>query len=670
MVLAIHYFPVVCKLFLRDPSPVQWRGGLSISVPKPGKPGDLHHGYRAIMLLESDNKAVQKAVRPQLLEALPRLGTPDQMGGRPGFTLNMPAACVKAHLASLRRTKASGAVIFIDSASAYYSIAKDFLALTKEQKQNEDLLRDRARALFDDRGLQDDFIDILRSSADAVSEALTPALQTFLQKQLNQTWYISRVDAAEAYVARSGTAPGAPLADVMFSLIFGRLLSRMSSFLAESSLQATIASDKGPGYTPTWADDVSILLRTEAAADVPGAVAQVIGLFADELQKAGLRANHGAGKTEALLSLNGHGSRQVRREVFCSECPQIPFSTTRNKGYIRVTPTYDYLGSTVQADGFSLPDVQHRLKLAREMFRPVKNRLLRNPCLTKQEKLTVVKSRILTRFLYGSGLWSVRTHKEEEAISEAIFGFYRGAFRPILGFSSQGYTNVELASALELPLPDELLHVERVRTAGQLAAGGLTAILEELEHDDGWWPLVLKALKAIGLPTGDKAGLVEVRHLLLRPKPVLRSMCRAYITKGIDARRMRPEDLCPRPPCDEVCITAARGDSLPWTCDRCQAAFPNRRGLAVHMARRHQQRAAHVLCAIGTMCEVCCTEFWSRQRLAEHLRKAETCRRIYEQGDISGPPAPPEPYKHVWRPSVQTAGPAPWWATLRPEVEG
>ncbi|CAE7820750.1 unnamed protein product [Symbiodinium microadriaticum] len=535
MVLAIHYFPVVCKLFLRDPSPVQWRGGLSISVPKPGKPGDLHQGYRAIMLLESDNKAVQKAVRPQLLEALPCLGTPDQMGGRPGFTLNLPAACVKAHLANLRRTKASGAVIFIDSASAYYSIAKEFLALTKEQKQNEDLLRARAQALFDDQSLQDEFIDILRSSADAVSEALTPALQTFLQKQLNQTWYISRVDTTEAYVARSGTAPGAPLADVMFSLIFGRLLSRMSSFLAESGLQATIASGKGPGYTPTWADDVSILLRTEVAADVPGAVAQVIGLFADELQRAGLRANHGAGKTEALLSLNGHGSRQVRREVFCSECPQIPFSTARNKGYIRVTPAYDYLGSTVQADGFSLPDVQHRLKLAREMFRPVKNRLLRNPCLTRQEKLTVVKSRILTRFLYGSGLWSVRTHKEEEAISEAIFGFYRGAFRPILGFSSQGYTNVELASALELPLPDELLHVERVRAAGQLAAGGLTAILEELEHDEGWWPLVLKALQAIGLPTGDKAGLVE-----------------AYITKGIEARRMRPEDLCPRPPCDEA----------------------------------------------------------------------------------------------------------------------
>ena len=456
LLMALHYFPIVCKFFLRDPSPVQWRGGLSVSVPKPGKPGDQHAGYRAIMLLEGDNKAVQKAMRPQLLEALPQLGTPDQMGGRPGFTLSLPAACVKAHLANLKRTKANGAVIFIDSAAAYYSIAKDFLALTWEQKQDEDLLRARASAIFEEKHLQDDFIDILRASANEVSAALPPALQTFLQKQLDHTWYISRVDAGEAFVANSGTAPGAPLADVMFSLIFGRLLSRMARFLADSGLQAAFASDRGPGFTPTWADDVSILLKTEAASEVPNAVAKVIGFFTDELQQAGLRANHGAGKTEALLSLNGQGARQVKRDIFCTECPQIPFSTARNAGQIRVAPAYEYLGSTVQADGFSLPDIKHRLRLARDMFRPVKNRILRNPCLTRLEKLAVVKGRILTRFLYGSGLWSVRTNKEADAISEAIFGFYRGAFRPIIGFSSQGYTNVELAGALELPLPEEL----------------------------------------------------------------------------------------------------------------------------------------------------------------------------------------------------------------------
>ena len=81
---AILYYPVVCKLFLRDPSPFQWRGGLSVCVPKPNKPSTRHQGYRAIMLLEGDNKALQKSMRSALLGAMPTMGVPDQMGGRPG----------------------------------------------------------------------------------------------------------------------------------------------------------------------------------------------------------------------------------------------------------------------------------------------------------------------------------------------------------------------------------------------------------------------------------------------------------------------------------------------------------------------------------------------------------------------------------------------------------
>ena len=666
MLLALHYYPVVCKLFLRDPAPMQWRGGLSTSVPKPGKPSDRHLGYRAIMLLEGDNKALQKAMRPALLQALPQLGTPDQMGGRPGFGLSLPAACVKAHLANLKRTRTSGAVIFIDSASAYYSITKDFLALSWEQKQNEELLRARARVLFDTVELQEDFIQVLRESADDVSAALSPALQTFLQKQLDRTWYMCRVDSAEAYVANSGTAPGSPLADVMFSLIFGKLLSRIAQFLQESGLQAAFASQGGPGHTPTWADDVSILLRTGTAAEVPDAVAQVTGFFTDELQRIGLRANHGAGKTEALLCLHGPGARQVKRDIFCSESPMIPFTTARNAGHIRVAPAYEYLGSTIQADGFSLPDIRHRLKLARDMFRPVKNRILRNPCLTKAEKTAVVKGRILTRFLYGSGLWSIRTQKEADAVSEAIFGFFRGAFRPIIGFTSQGYTNVEVAGALELPLPEELLHVERVRTAGQIAKGDLPGVLEELAQDEGWWPQVLRALREVGVYVGGSSSLEAVLPTLQRPQAVLRAACKAYLAKGIKARCVPAESLRPRPPSEGVCITAASSDRLPWRCDQCAAAFATRRSLAVHAAKHHNQRAVQTICAIGTRCEICCTEFWSRHRLSEHLRKAESCRRVYIHGDIGGEPAPPELYSHAWKPCTRSAGPVPWWATLRP----
>ena len=82
LMLAIHYYPVMCKLLLRDPAPFQWRGGASVCVPKPGKPATQHQGYRAIMLFECDNKALQKAMRPSLLQAMHCMSVPDQMGGQ------------------------------------------------------------------------------------------------------------------------------------------------------------------------------------------------------------------------------------------------------------------------------------------------------------------------------------------------------------------------------------------------------------------------------------------------------------------------------------------------------------------------------------------------------------------------------------------------------------
>ena len=672
LMLAIHYFPVVCKIFLRDPAPFQWRGGASACVPKPGKPPTQHQGYRAIMLFECDNKAIQKAMRPQLLKAMDALGVPDQMGGRPRHTLDMPSACVKAHLLALRRMKKNGAVIFIDSAAAYYSIVKDVLVLTPQQKADSQLLHKRAELLFDDLQLQAEFVNIVQSSAGELDAAMSTELQRFLQQQLDTTWYVSRNNASHAFVAGSGTAPGSPLADVMFSLVFGRVLKRTAAFLKGKGMQATIVAEaaQGHGFTPTWADDVSILLQTSSVESIVPAVADTISYFLDELRQAGLKANFGPGKTEALLSINGQGARKMRQQLFCQECPAISFRQHGEAGSIRVTATYEYLGSLIQADGHALPSILHRRTLAREMFRPVKNRMLRNPALTVGEKTGLLRSRILTRFFYGSGLWTVGTKREQEAIDETVYGFYRSAFRHVLAVSSQGYANEELAGALGLPLPRELLNVECVRTLTQLARGGFQQVLQELSYDATWWQSVLTAMHAIGLAKEDVSSLDDVLSAANLPTSEVRAKCRLYIQKGIKARWIPAADVKPRPACDTVQVIAASGSSLTWICTVCQCSFLSKKDLAVHEARKHGKRAPHVLCAIGTRCEVCSTEFWRQDRLSEHLRRQPRCLNVYMEGDISHDPAPVRKGLHAWKPSVLTHGPRPWWATLTPDGPG
>ncbi|CAE7243520.1 unnamed protein product, partial [Symbiodinium necroappetens] len=602
LMLAIHYYPVMCKLLLRDPAPFQWRGGASVCVPKPGKPATQHQGYRAIMLFECDNKALQKAMRPSLLGAMDRMSVPDQMGGRPRRTLAMPSACVKAHLHALRRTKQSGAVIFIDSAAAYYSIAKDILELTPQQKADSRLLHCRAALLFDDVRLQSEFVAIVQGSTNELEEAMTPELRRFLQQQLDTTWYVSRRNNNSAYVAGSGTAPGSPLADVMFSLVFGRVLKKTAAFLRDQGLQASIATTApgGHGFTPTWADDVSILLQASAPETVMTAVAQTMSFFLAELRQAGLKANMGPGKTEALLSINGPGARRVRQQIFCQDSPAIDLRSGDGEGAIRVTASYEYLGSLVQADGHALPAILHRRRLAREMFRPIKNRMLRNPALTMQEKIDLVRSRILTRFFYGSGLWTLGTQREQDTVEETVYGFYRGAFRHILAVSGQGYSNTELAGALCLPTPEELLNVERTRTVVQLAREGLSTVLQELAQDVVWWTQAEEAVRAIGL-TETGASLSDFLPIAVHlPPSEVRAKCKLYLTNGIRSRWIPLAKVQPRPVCDTVQITAASGPQLPWACPLCPCAFATRKDLAVHESRRHGKRAQHVLCAVGS----------------------------------------------------------------------
>ena len=669
LLFAIRYFPVVCKTYLRDPAPGQWTGGLAVAIPKPQKPSTAHQGFRSVMLLECDNKAVQKAARPRLLELLPALGVPDQMGGRPGFTLSLPAACVKAHLAFLKRTKTPGAVIFVDATSAYYSITRDFLSLTPEQRRDASFLQNRASLLFTDAGLQQQFIQMAQRDEAAQAFCESPELRIYVQKQLEQTWYVSRHDADSAYFANSGTAPGAPLADLLFSLVFGGVLRRTRDFLLRRGFQAAITCSAAGqrGFTPTWADDVSLLLQVQQADQVAEAVAATMEFFTEELDAAGLQANHGQGKTEAIVSIYGSGSREARRNLLTQEDPAISFSTRRGPARVRIVPHYQYLGSCVQANGQALPDIVHRRSLAQEVFRPAKARILRNPAITFEEKILLLRSRILSRFLHGAGLWSLGTSREREAVAEAIYGFYRGAFQPLVGLSGQGFTNLEVASILGLPLPEELLSVERVRTVVQLARAEFWPVLQELSYDAAWWTDVGEALVAVGILQSPPGCPTDLHACAAIPKSRLSAACKAFLRKATLGRQIDRKGLRARPPCDQAVVLSARSTALPWNCDLCGSAFRDKRALCVHKVCSHGVRASHVVCAVGTRCEVCRTEFWHRSRLAEHLRKQDACRVVYEEGEIGGAPPEREPGSSAWRPCAPSYGPPPWWATLRPD---
>ena len=253
---ALAYMPIACKAIIKGTTPLQWSGGRAAPIPKPGKSPGALSGWRSILLLESDAKALQKAMRDSLVTAMERGRADGQHGGLPGHTLAMPAAAVRAHFLHLHNSGGSGGAIFVDSASAYYAVVRDFLAIPAPENLPEEELRRRARALYADPDQQMAYAAAMRSGN--LLEALQAPEETcrFVAAQLKDTWFVTE-QGQDVMRAESGTAPGSPIADALFGIIYAKVLHRIHGQFGEAGLTATVSYEGqwAQAGEPTCADD-------------------------------------------------------------------------------------------------------------------------------------------------------------------------------------------------------------------------------------------------------------------------------------------------------------------------------------------------------------------------------------------------------------------------------
>ena len=571
------FWPVMMKSIIRDPFPMQWRGGAAVAVPKPGKASDELQGFRSVLLLEPTAKAVQTAYRPMLHDVFMRLRTNVHYGGIAGAPISLPAACAKAHFLHLDKAKKCGGAVFVDCKAAYYSVAREVLTATPEQIADDSWTRSRASLFFDEASQQAAFIQALRAHNAPGELQSFPELAAILRGQLANTWFTGRTDSAVAMRAESGTVPGSPVADLLFGVVFQKFLARVNALLAEGNWAAFVDfthEGEDPPSTPTWADDVCVLFQVDRADLLEKALQAILTAVVKAMKYQGLQANLGPGKTEAVLVAHGPQSRAVRRRLLAAAEPQVDFVCEETVCSVRLVPSYTHLGCVIQADACDLPAIQYREAQAQAMYGPLRKKLLNNQYLSEKEKLLLLKSRVITSFMHGAGLHALRTQREQEKFADVVARFHRGAFRPIVGVSSRGYTNLEIASILGLALPEELLAVARARALADLGRAKLLPVLRCFEADGHWWRLACEAAKVVGI---------------------------------------LPSSM------------AAQGPLLPWRCTICHMGFQGKRQLSVHLSRHHGCRPTHVQSAFGTTCQQCLTEFWTLRRLTEHLRQAPRC---------------------------------------------
>ncbi|CAE7333131.1 unnamed protein product [Symbiodinium microadriaticum] len=323
---ALAYGPIVLKLLARGVNPIQWSGGTAHSIPKGSKDPGTVQGWRAILLLETDAKAFQKAWRPSALGSLESVRAAGQHGGIPCHTLDQPSALVRAHLQGLSASGCSGGALFVDCASACYAIVRDFYCAGPHHSWSLEELTQRAELFFSETADQQAFLEEMQTGEWLRALQLPTELHRIILAQLQDTWYIDGSPGTTLYATNSGTAPGSPVADTLFAFLFSRFLSGMEALLRDSGTSPHIEVHRAQGQgaeAPTWADDVVVLFTAPGPREVEPILVTLGTQVVARLKSLGLAANLGAGKTEAIVSIKGHGSRGVRRHLLAKETPNL-----------------------------------------------------------------------------------------------------------------------------------------------------------------------------------------------------------------------------------------------------------------------------------------------------------------------------------------------------------
>ena len=214
---------------------------------------------------------------------------PLMIGGRKGLSYAMGFFCTRAFLEFSRRRSVPAAILFVDISSAYYAVVRELIVGGNLSTAS---LADLAASL----SLTSDDLQVLQGHIRAEpvlsGESGGEVLRALTQELHRQTWFLMHDDDTLVQTRR-GTRPGSSIADVLYSLLFTKVLQRRPAFGEEcvptlipwsghrqvqpfdgrrSSAQQVSAQDL------IYADDLATCLLAKSSQALPTVVQRAAGI--------------------------------------------------------------------------------------------------------------------------------------------------------------------------------------------------------------------------------------------------------------------------------------------------------------------------------------------------------------------------------------------------------
>ncbi|OLQ01431.1 hypothetical protein AK812_SmicGene15825 [Symbiodinium microadriaticum] len=479
-------WPLMLKVIFQAAEPAGLKGGTLFCIPKPNVGAqNTCSGYRGILVQSGIAKAIHRSARPLAVgHWLPRARA-CQLGGRKGCSADMGHFLSRGFLHYSQMQGLSCAILFLDLTSAYYGIIREtVLGAGLSDRSIEEM----ASSL----SLTPEDLQLLRhyvSCEPVLASQDASTLLAELSREMHaSTWFVLSQDRQLVHTHR-GTRPGGALADIVFNVLFAKVLERRDPSVLSAvtpvipwdgqfSPFAPAADPKSHGGQPqtlgevVYADDLASFTVSRTAEGLRSALGGAAAATLDVLGPHGLRPNYGPKKTAAIVAVAGRGSRKVRRTLFGDLRGKLPvFLEHSGVARIDLVTSYKHLGSHLSYDGHMLVEIRYRLALGRAAFKEGRQRLFACRHIPVDRRALLFRTYVLSTVLSGAGTWPWLSATEWQAFSGGIVSLYR----QLLCLKADGgyeVTTAQILARCGLPSPASLLAAARLRFLGQLVRQG------------------------------------------------------------------------------------------------------------------------------------------------------------------------------------------------------
>ena len=637
-----HLFALFLKATARRYLPIQYRGGYLIPLYKNRGSTSQPASFRGILLQNTAAKIFAKTWRRNLAYGLSNVAAPLQLGCRKGLGVSGAHLPLRLHLDSCASRGESAAILFLDLKAAYYSVVKEMYSSVGNSSCERFLAALFRRLQLPDEAL-DDFVQLVSTTCLLDDANIGATLQAMVRSTLEQSWY-QIPNSPDVYAPSTGSRPGDPLADVLFSYAMADVLTEVYTALAGSPDILQVPPDYPAGTT--WADDTCVFISGD-----PNTLEQrtgvVYSIVHEALTKRGLTLALGPYKTAVIMAFRGPNGKRLHRNLFTRQHPKVISCLEYGAAAsLEVQFVYKHLGSLVDVTGSLLPEIRARGGKAFHAVRPLLSSCLANPAIDIKRRRQILQALGLSVATHNVGTWRKLTKTEFEVWTSQIWKLY-GCLVP-RDFSEQHpHLGLDYVAAVaDNFLPGALLHAERLRLLCQIARypdDSLICALQENFNSCGtksWWACVLEAFDWLRQVAGstevikDLEALTEPPQIFQMPTTFASDLHRALKV----ARRTNKhflQQLADLKWADDTqrLILKVGGwhvpspidatmDSPPTrvACPECSRYFRDAASLATHRFKAHNVKVAARRFSPTTTCMACGKGFSTRPRLIVHLQ--------------------------------------------------